>query len=229
MGELDTYSLIDLMPMEPEVYFRLFVRQNQGVWPLQVLTVGLALVALWLAWRGRGRPVAAIVGLATAWVGYSFFLDMYAELNWAAEIVGWAFVGHGAVSVAYAAVGRFEISEAWEGRVVDWAGVGLVSTAVVVLPILVGAGRRGWDGIDLFGAAPDSTALAAMGFVLLTRPLRWELFLIPLAWCLYSGVTWWAMGWHLGLIVPALALTAVVVAAVETVRPNTSDQPSASP
>ena len=95
MGELDTYSLIDFMPMESEIYFRLFVRVNETVWPVQWLTLIAGAAAIWLAWLGRGRYAGVIFGICWAWVGLIFHIRLFAELNWAASYLGWAFIGYG--------------------------------------------------------------------------------------------------------------------------------------
>ncbi|MGM0559027.1 MAG: DUF6064 family protein [Myxococcota bacterium] len=218
MDEIDTYSLIDFMPMEPEVYLRLFVRQNEGMWPAQLIAVILALAGLWLAWRGRAREIGLIVGAGFAWVGYSFFLDLYTELNWAAEYAGWAFIAQGVLVAAYAFSGRLSFPGPEQRDALDITGVAFAGFALLAYPFLVPLGGRSWAGIEVFGAAPDPTALFAVGLVVAAARVRWVLLLVPVLWSLYSGATSLAMGWPLGLVTPVVALGAVVVAATKAVR-----------
>lgn len=223
MGDIDTYSLVDFMPMEPEVYLRLFVRQNEGMWPLQILTVGLALAVLWFARRGSGRPVGAVLGALSAWVGYSFFLALYAELNWAAEYVGWAFIAHGAALAGYSLTGRFDLPGAEDRHPVDWVGLGVAVFAVVVYPFFIPVFGRSWAAVEVVGAAPDPTAILMLGIVLAGREIRWPLVVVPLLWCLYSGVTSVAMGWTAGLVSPAIAIVVTGLAAWKAVAQTSSD------
>ena len=212
MEEWDTYSLIDFMPMEPEVYLRLFVRQNQDVWPFQFVTIGLALAAAWLAWRGRSRPVGPIMGAAFVWVGYSFFLDMYAELNWAAAYIGWAFVAQGIATAAYGVWGRLDFDASEHHTRFGMSGFGLVGMALVGYPFWVRITGRSWEGVELVGTAPDPTAVMMLGLVVAAREIPWPLVVIPCLWCLYSGATSLAMGWAAGLLSPVLAVAAIALA-----------------
>ena len=72
---------------------------------------------------------------------------------------------------------------------------------------------RSWTQAEVFGMAPDPTALATLGVLLLAggRP-AWALFPIPVAWCLISGATLWAMESPDFAVVPLPALLAVVLA-----------------
>src|SRR5688500_9472693 len=54
---------------------------------------------------------------------------------------------------------------------------------------------RSWTQTEVFGIAPDPTAIATLGIVLAARGrVRWELLIIPLIWCAISGATLWTMG-----------------------------------
>ena len=66
-------------------------------------------------------------------------------------------------------------------------------------------------GVELFGVAPDPTALVTLGLLLLLPGgVRWLLALIPLAWTVVSGSTFLAMEIPLGLLTPAAALAGVL-------------------
>jgi hypothetical protein len=54
---------------------------------------------------------------------------------------------------------------------------------------------RGWASSEVFGIAPDPTAIATLGLLLLARGRLLPLLLpIPVLWCLLSGVTLRTMG-----------------------------------
>ncbi len=49
---------------------------------------------------------------------------------------------------------------------------------------------RSWSQIEVFGVAPDPTAIATLGVLLLASGrVRWELMVLPLLWCAVSGAT----------------------------------------
>ncbi|MHB1084922.1 MAG: hypothetical protein ACYCZA_08780 [Thiobacillus sp.] len=69
------------------------------------------------------------------------------------------------------------------------------------------------------GLAPDPTALATLGVLLLTGTRRfWVLAPIPILWCLISGVTLWAMAAPDFFIAPGLALLAALLAILDRTK-----------
>ena len=218
MGDPSTYSLIDFFPFLPEVYFRLFVRLNQNVWPAHLLTVLAGLGALWLAWRGRGRWVGVILCAGWALVGWAYHLDMYANLNWAGTYFGWAFVAQGAILLAYGLLGRLDRQPDQSLGGPGWMGLALAVFGLVIYPLLIPLTGRQWAGVEVFGIAPNPTAIATLGLVLLARRTRWLLLLIPVLWSVVAGATAWAMEWPAGLVVPACALVALVAAVWKSIR-----------
>jgi 4-amino-4-deoxy-L-arabinose transferase-like glycosyltransferase len=54
---------------------------------------------------------------------------------------------------------------------------------------------RGWGSSEVFGIAPDPTAMATLGVLLLARGKLLPVVLpIPVLWCLLSGITLSTMG-----------------------------------
>jgi hypothetical protein len=91
--------------------------------------------------------------------------------------------------------------------------LGLLLFALLMLPLMGPLLGRSWTQAEVFGMAPDPTALATLGVLLLAgvRP-AWGLFPIPAAWCLISGATLWAMEAPGFAIVPLAALLALILA-----------------
>ncbi|MES9885787.1 MAG: MFS transporter permease, partial [Candidatus Sedimenticola sp. 6PFRAG1] len=59
------------------------------------------------------------------------------------------------------------------------------------------------------------TALATLGILLMRRgTVPWLLGLIPLLWCIVSGLTYLAMEIDYGLLTPLAAVVALVAAAL---------------
>lgn len=210
MDEWATYSLIDFVPMEPEVYFRLFVRQNSAVWPLQIPASVLGVVLLWLAGRGNGRWFGPLLAMCWLFIGISFHLNLYAELNPAAPYAGGAFIVQALLLAGYGLGGWLSGKADGRMRLRQRAGLASGVLILVVYPLIGPLTGRSWQGIELFGIAPDPTVLMTLAIVPAGGRLCWPLAVIPLLWCVFSGATWYAMEWYPGLIVPALALLLIL-------------------
>lgn len=217
MSEWWTYRLADFLMFSPTIYWRLFESINLAWWPAQ-----LVLLAVGLAWLGRQlRPTqppdpvwtrAAAMLLAACWalVAWAFLLQRFAPIQWVAS-------GFAAVFFVQA-LGLLGL--AWRGGVeagaTGWrrlVGLTLGAWALLGYPLLGVAFGRPWQQAEVFGLAPDPTALFTLAWLLLTRPLtgpltcpltrptskvaRWlmrGLWLVPMVWCLVSATTLWTLG-----------------------------------
>jgi len=221
MSEWWTYDLHDLLLFSSRTYYRLFELYNLELWPLQLLTLalGVALLALWRRGGERaGRAIAVILAAAWLWIAWGFHWQRYASINWAASYFALAFALEALLVLWLGGVrGRFAIAPVTRFR--QRVGLGLFLFALLVFPIMGPLLGRSWTQAEVFGMAPDPTALATLGILLFAgvRPVWW-LFPIPVAWCLISGATLWAMGSPDFAIVPLAALLAVSVAVGSAVR-----------
>lgn len=212
MSEWWSYRLEDLLLFSPRVYWRMFELQNATLWPLPLVTlcIGIAMVALIMAQpRVAERWLAFFLAILWAFVGWSFLWHRYASINWAAAYIAPAF--------ALEALLLFLAGILPNGLTFDrqgftrWIGYLLLTVALAGQPLLALLQGRGWAASEIFGIAPDPTAIATLGFQLLARGrlLPW-LLPIPALWCLLSGLTLQTMG-EVQAIVPlaALALSAI--------------------
>lgn len=184
MADWLSYGLSDFLLFSPRAYWRLFELHNAAWWPLPLATLAAGAVALGLAILRCGpRWIAFILALLWAWVAWSFFGQRYAEINWAAFYVAPVF----ALQAALLALAARQGVHASDRRL---AGLSLAVLAVLIYPLLAPALGRDWQSAEVFGMAPDPTAIATLGFALLW-PGRWRAALlpIPLLWCVASGVT----------------------------------------
>ena len=84
-------------------------------------------------------------------------------------------------------------------------GVGLFVLSVALYPLIAPALGRGWQRAEVFGIAPDPTAIGTLGLLLLVEGApRWGLLAVPVLWCAVSGATLWAMA-SMEAWVPAMA------------------------
>ena len=196
LGELDTYTVSQFIPVTPEVYFRLFERLNEAVWPWQVLVFAAAAMVPILVWRRRGGAAAVLMALCWFWVAAVFQFRFHAELNWAGPYFGWAFLIQGVLVLIAGARGRLNGVLGVRAMI----GAGIMGFAFLLYPLLGPLTGRSWAGLELAGTAPDPTAMLILGLLLVSLRVPWTLVPIPVLWCLFSGATWWGLGWSPGLV-----------------------------
>jgi len=221
MSEWWTYSLQDLLMFSPQTYYRLFELYNADLWPAHLLALVLGSSPLLLFFRHSDRARPWIVALlASGWVSVAwlYFWTRYASIHLAAGYFALAFViesllllgmgwSHGSFIPARAA--------RWRQR----TGLGIFLFALGLYPVLGMALGRNWTQAEVIGLAPDPTALATLGILLLTgtRPF-WVLAPIPVLWCLISGATLWAMASPDFFVAPGLALLAALIAILDRTK-----------
>ncbi len=218
-----SYRPSDFLMFSPRIYWRLFESLNVQAWPAQPLIVGAALA--WTNWGARqagafGAATAriALFGSACAWVAsaWLFFAQRYAPINWAAAYATPAFALQALGLLALAAFGGVRgQGDPMRHRI----GLAMLLWALLAHPLLAGATGRPWLQAEVFGLAPDPTAIGTLGLLLLLRGetvaaragLR-VLWLLPWLWCVISATTLWTMGSALGwapIVAAALGLLAL--------------------
>jgi hypothetical protein len=212
VSEWWTYTLSDFLLFAPRTYYRLFELYNRELWPAQLLALGAGGALLLLVRREgavAGRLAAAILAACWLWVAWGFHLERYATINWAAAYFAAAFALQSAL-LAWTGVVRGRLAFGPVPRTVRHAGIGLVLFALVVQPL---AGRD-WSQVELFGMAPDPTAVATLGVLLLASDrVRWALLIVPVLWCVVTGATLLAMDAPHAAIAPLAALLVLALAA----------------
>lgn len=221
MTEWWSYSLRDLLMFSARTYYRLFELYNIELWPLHLLFFALGATVLLLS-RQRNemarRILAAILALCWLWLAWAYHSQRYATINLAANYYALAFVLE-ALLLLWLSVMRGQLNFAAADSSRQRTGMGLFIFAWLCFPLLGPLLGRSWSQAEIFGMAPDPTALATLGILLLggTRSVWW-LFPIPVIWCLISGATLWAMGSIDFFIAPLAALLAVCVAAFSSLK-----------
>jgi hypothetical protein len=196
MSEWWTYRLDDFLLFSPRVYWRMFELHNQAYWPmiLVALAAGVILILL-IALRPpfHTRWIAVILAVLWTFVGWSFVWQRYAAINWAAAYVAPAFALE---AVMFLIAGRMRGALSFDrsgGR--RWLRYVLPVFAIAGYPLLAPLAGRGWYPAEIFGMAPDPTAIATLGVLLLARGRMVPLLLpIPLIWCILSALTLHTMG-----------------------------------
>ena len=211
-----TYRLQDLLLFTPRTYYRLFELYNAAIWPAQVVALALGVALLVLARRASAASARAIAGILAAgwlWVAIAFHAARYATINTAAVYLAWMF-GLEAVLLLWFGVARGRLAF---GRPEDPGariGLAIFVFALAVEPLAAPLLGRGWRPVEIFGVAPDPTAVGTLGLLLGAKGRgRWLLIVLPALWCAITGATLFTMKAPDFWVAPAIGALAVVVAA----------------
>ena len=140
---------------------------------------------------------AAILAACWMWVAWAYLVRRYDTINWAASY----FAGGFAVEVV----------------LLIWTGLGIFLLALLAWPLIGPLVGRQWVQAEIFGIAPDPTVVATLGVLVAADRTRWELLTIPLLWCAISGATLWTMQSPDALLMPTVALLALLVVGWKTI------------
>jgi hypothetical protein len=212
MSDWLSYSPTDFLLFAPRTYYRLFALYNAELWPLHLaaLGAGAAIFALALSQRPawHGRAIAAL--LATAWlfVAWAWLLQHYDGINFAGR---WFALAFALQALLLFAVGVFRDGLALAPRrhPAGALGMAIFAFALLIQPLIGPLVGREWASAELFGLAPDPTAVGTLGILVAAERMRWWLLVIPLLWCAITGLTLWTMDAPDALVTPLAGLIAL--------------------
>jgi Family of unknown function (DUF6064) len=213
MSEWWTYTLTDFLLFSARTYHRLFELYNAEVWPLQIVALGFGFAILFLTWRDRawsGRVVATVLVVCWLFVAWAYLLERYDSINWAARYFAIGFALQAAL-IAWTGVVRDRLRFDVHGLAAR-IGLAIVAYALAVQPLIAPLTGRSWTQAEIFGLAPDPTAIATLGILLAADRTHWHLLLVPLLWCAISGLTLWTMESPEAPVSPLLAAIAAGLA-----------------
>jgi hypothetical protein len=221
MSEWWTYTLSDFLLFSPRVYYRLFELYNRSLWPIAIVSfaLGLSILRLLLRPTGSGhRVIVAILGALWIWIAWAFFWQRYASINWASVYVAPLIALQGVMLLWVATVNR-QIKFVLRRDIAGIVALALYSLSLIGYPFLAAFMGRPWLAAEVFGLAPDPTALATLALLALADGgRRWPLLIVPSIWCLVTGLTLWAMEAGDYFIAPIGALSALSVALIRARR-----------
>ncbi|MBF59193.1 MAG: MFS transporter permease [Halomonas sp.] len=191
MNAWTSYQLQDFIPFTAEVYFRLLERMGETFWPLHLLTFAMGATTLFLALRYRTRLARLLPAPLWAFVAVAFFIQRYAELNWAGGYVGYAFIVQTVLLVVMALTGWGMDKTSSRTSLPVVMGTAITLFGLIIMPLMAPLSGGSWYQAEVFGIHADPTAVTTLGLMLIM--LRgfalWIAVIIPALWMVVSGLT----------------------------------------
>lgn len=211
MSEWWTYSLTSFLLFSPRTYYRLFEFTNADAWPLQLfkLAIGLAICARTIfATSWSDRVIATMLSVVWLIVAALYLLQRYDTINYAARYFAIGFAAQ-AILLVWSGVVRDHLSAA-AGTIATKIGIALIVYAVAIHPFIAPLSGRPWTQAEIFGLAPDPTVIATLGVLAAAARPNWPLLVLPLLWCVISGLTLWTMESPEAPVIATAGLLAIV-------------------
>lgn len=220
MNGWSSYTLQDFIPFTADIYLRLIERMSETFWPLHALTLGLGFVALWLAFNNRARLAFLVIAPVWAFVAFAFFIQRYAELNWAGGYIGYLFLAQAFLLLLIAMTGR-GLDSTPRQRTASAIGIAIALVGLIGLPFMAPLTGGSWFQAEVFGIHADPTAITTLGLalIILRGWALWIMTIIPALWLLISGLTLWVLGTPAAIVLFALlaiALTGLIWKSIES-------------
>jgi hypothetical protein len=212
MSDWLTYTPETFLMFSERTYRRLFEMHNAALWPAHFATLlaGAAILVLVFR-RGAGRTVAVMFAATWLFVAIAWFWMRFSTIHTGGRMMAGAFAVEAVALLWFGAV-RSRIEIARPAGAVAWCGVAVFAYEILLHPALGRALGRPWTQSEVFGLAPDPTVIATIGALLVARRAPWFLWVIPVCWCLFSGLTLWAMHTPDAWLPPAIAIGGLALA-----------------
>src|SRR5690554_3710971 len=148
MNTWTSYALQDFIPFTADIYFRLLERMSETFWPLHLLTLPLGVAVLWLALKKHSRLACLLIAPLWAFVAFAFFIQRYAELNWAGGYIGYFFFAQATLLllVALTGVGLDNLSRKRPPAVIgpETIGIAIAIVGLIGLPFIAPLTGGSW-------------------------------------------------------------------------------------
>ncbi|KPQ23658.1 MAG: hypothetical protein HLUCCA13_12980 [Halomonas sp. HL-48] len=196
MNAWTSYQVQDFIPFTAEVYFRLLERMGETFWPLHLLTLALGAASLVLALTHRTRLACLLPAPLWAFVAVAFFIQRYAELNWAGGYVGYAFIAQAVLLVVMALTGWGMDNTARATNPPVTIGIAITLFGLIIMPLVAPLSGGTWYQAEVFGIHADPTAVTTLGLtlIMLRGFALWITAIIPALWLVVSGLTLQVLG-----------------------------------
>jgi hypothetical protein len=217
------------IPFTTEAFLQVFVRYNEGIWPLQIAFYAVAALLIALAARPSrhsARWISGLLALLWAWMGVVYQWGYFASINPAADVFGALFVLQ-ALAIVLAGVYRDRLSFRTKPDRYGVIGAVLVAYALIIYPILSGVAGHGYPRGATFGL-PCPTTIFTFGLLLWAdRQVPPWVIVIPAAWSFvgFSAALQLAIPEDYGLLVAGVVATILILSRNRRLRDRAGFSP----
>ena len=223
-----SYGLTDFLLFAPRTYYRLFALHNAALWPLHIGVLAAGAAMLWLVFAARppwrGRAIAILLAAAWLFVALAWHLQRYDGINFAGRWFAAAFALEAVLILAVGAAGN-RLLPAPRAHPAGLIGAAIFAAALALYPLMAVMLGRGIESAEVFALAPDPTAVATLGLLLVPARVAWLLLPIPVAWCIVTGLTLWTMDAPDAFVAPLAALVVLGLAIWKALRGPAAARP----
>jgi hypothetical protein len=203
------------MPFNTDQFLDVFASYNEKVFPMQIVLLVAALVAMRLATNGDGlssRAVACVLGFFWLWIGFVYHFLFFSQINGAAFAFGAFSILQGGIFL-YSGVIRNELTFRDQSRGRRMIGTALIVYSLLIYPIAGMSLGHPYPYSPTFGL-PCPTTIFTFGLLLRSgRSVPLYVLPIPVVWALLGTSSAYLLGvWEdLGLVVAALIGAALLI------------------
>lgn len=204
------------IPFTLTEFFDVFEAYNLAIWPLQVISYILAVVALVSAFfktRFTDIVVNTVLFLFWAWTGVVYHIIFFSSVNKAAFVFGLLFAIQ---SVMFLVSGVFTRKLAFRPRIDFYTSVGAIFIvyAMVIYPVLGYISGHAYPRSPSFGVTPCPVTIFTFGMLLWTgKKMPKYVLVIPLVWSIIGSIAAVSLAVRedLGLLVAGVVGTAFII------------------
>ena len=201
------------VPFTTEEFFEILKTYNIGVYPMQWVLLGLALVALGLQLARNGwkdRSISLILAFFWAWMAIAYHLKYFVYINPAARIFGALFLIEAALLLWKGVTGG-KLRFGYPGGARFYTSMILILYALVVYPFLGRLFGHEFPASPTFGL-PCPTTIFTVGILfLLRKPFPRLVLIVPIIWSAIGSMAAFRFGVYEDLGLLAAGIAAVVL------------------
>jgi hypothetical protein len=196
------------MPFNTDQFLDVFASYNEKVFPMQVVLLVAALVAMRLATNGDGlssKAVACLLAVFWLWIGLVYHFLFFSQINGAAFAFGAFSILQGGIFL-YSGVFRNDLSFRDQTRGRRMIGTALIVYSLLIYPIAGMSRGHAYPYSPTFGL-PCPTTIFTFGLLLRSgRAVPLYVLAIPFMWSLLGASAAYLFGvWEdIGLLIAAL-------------------------
>ena len=216
------------LPFTAEQFFGVFRAYNTTVWPIQVLLLalaGLAVVLVMWPYRWSGVGVSAILAFLWGWMGLAYHLAFFTAISPPAFAFAAVSVA-GALVFLWQGVVQRRLEFRWQAGARGVTALLLVVYALVVYPAWCHFAGQPYLDTPTFGL-PCPTTIFTMGLLAcLVRPYPRSVFVVPILWSLVGVQAAFLLSVPQDIALAVVAVVGLVL--VSRTRPPAASSPASA-